>query len=184
MKDLKKWKILQSAMVLNHQWCKVRQDEIELPNGKVIDDYFVNIKPEVALILPITSEQKIIFVRQYRHGVGEILLELPAGTFNPDEESPQIAALRELKEETGYVADTATQLAVLYDSPVKDTNKINLFIAENVTKAGQQELDITEEIDVVLIPTKAVIEKVAKGEICVCGTVAAIFLGLKFLSNR
>ena len=183
MKNLNKWKVLKSTMVFNHQWCKVRQDEIELPNGEIIDDYFVTVRPEVALILPVTSSQEIILVRQYRHGAGEILLELPAGTFNPDEESPQAAAIRELKEETGYITDTVTQLGILYDNPVKDTNKINLFIAENVTKAGQQELDVTEEIDVVLIPVAAVMEKIATGEICVCGTVAAIFLGLNFLSN-
>lgn len=184
MKNLKKWKILNSTMVLNHQWCKVRQDEIELPNGKVIDDYFLTIRPEVALILPVTSNQEIILVRQYRHGAGEILLELPAGTFNPHEESPQAAALRELKEETGYIAEQVTPLSILYDNPVKDTNKIHLFIAENVTKAGQQELDVTEEIDVVLIPMESVMEKIATGEICVCGTVGAIFLGLNFLSNK
>jgi 8-oxo-dGTP pyrophosphatase MutT (NUDIX family) len=184
MKDLKKWRILQSIMVLNHQWCKVRQDEIELPNGKVIDDYFVTIRPEVALILPITSNQEIILVRQYRHGAGEILLELPAGTFNPDEESPRTAALRELKEETGYIANSVTQLAILYDNPVKDTNRINLFIAEDVTKSGQQELDVTEEIDVVLIPVEAVLEKIAVGEICVCGTVAALFVGLNYLTKK
>jgi len=83
----------------NHQWCKVRQDK-SIPNGEVIDDYFVTIRPEVALILPVTSNQEIILVK-YRHGAGEILLE-PAGTFNPDEESPQAAAIRELKEETIY----------------------------------------------------------------------------------
>lgn len=166
-------------MVLNHQWCKVRQDEIELPSGKVIDDYFVTIRPEVALILPVTSNQEIIFVRQYRHGAGEILLELPAGTFNPDEESPQAAAIRELQEETGYITDTVISLGILYDNPVKDTNKINLFLAKNVRKAGKQELDVTEEIDVVLIPIEAVQEKILNGEICVAGTVAAIFLCLK-----
>lgn len=175
MKDLRKWKVLNSTMIINHQWCKVRQDEIELPNGKVIDDYFVSIRPEVALILPITNNQEIILVRQYRHGAGEILLELPAGTFNPIQESPQAAAIRELKEETGYTSETVTHLATLYDNPVKDTNKINLFIAENVIKTGQQELDITEEIEVLLIPLKAVVAKIANGEICVAGTVAAIF---------
>lgn len=66
-------------MVLEHPWCKVRQDEIELPNGKIIDDYFINVKPEVALILPITNNLEIVFVRQYRHAVGEFFLELPAG---------------------------------------------------------------------------------------------------------
>jgi len=140
MKELSKWIILKSTMVFEHHWCKVRQDEIKLPNGKVIDDYFLTLRPDVALILPITSNQEIIFVRQYRHGAGEILLELPAGTFNPDEESPQVAAIRELKEETGYITEQITPLSILYDNPVKDTNKVHLFIAENVIKNGEQEL--------------------------------------------
>lgn len=184
MQDLKKWKILNSKMVLNNQWCKVRQDEIELPSGVVIDDYFVNLRPDIALILPITSNQEIVFVRQYRHGVGEILLELPAGAFNLNEESPQAAALRELEEETGYTSDQITQLGVLYNNPVKDSNKIYLFLAENITKVGQQQLDLTEEIEVVLIPIETVMEKIVTGEICVSGTVAATYLGLSFLSNR
>jgi len=184
MRNLRKWKLLKSTIVFNNPWCKVRQDEIELPNGQVIDDYFLTIRPEVTLILPITSKQEIIFVRQYRHGAGEILLELPAGTFNPDEESPQAAAIRELKEETGYSTEQVIPLSIIYDNPVKDTNKIHLFIAENVIKTGQQELDLTEEIDVVLIPMEAVMEKIIIGEICVAGTVAAIILGLNFLSNK
>ena len=145
---------------------------------------FINIRPEVALILPITSNDEIVFVRQYRHGAGEILLELPAGTFNPKEESPQAAAIRELKEETGYITDNVIQLATLYDNPVKDTNKITLFLAENVIKAGTQKLDVTEEIEVVLIPIKRLTEKIASGEISVAGTVAAIFLGLNYLNNK
>jgi len=184
MNELKKWKLLKSTIIVNNQWCKVRQDEIELPTGKIIDDYFVSIRPEVALILPVTSNQEIILVRQYRHGASEILLELPAGTFNPEKESPEAAAIRELKEETGYIAEQVTPLLMLYDNPVKDTNKIHLFIAEDVTKTGQQELDITEEIEVVLVPIEAVMAKIVAGEISVAGTVAAIFLGLNFLSNR
>lgn len=184
MKDLKKWNILKSTMVVNHRWCKVRQDEIELPNGKIIDDYFVSIRPEVALILPITSNQEIILVRQYRHGAGEILLELPAGTFNLENETPEVAAIRELKEETGYIADRVKLISIIYDNPVKDSNKIHLFLAENVDKFEQQELDITEEIEVVLIPLKVVMEKIMNGELCVAGTVAAICIGLKFLSDN
>ncbi len=168
-------------MVLDNYWCKVRQDEIELPNGQIIDDYFVNVRPEITLILPITSTKEIVFVRQYRHAVGEFLLELPAGLFNPAQESAEAAAIREMQEETGYIAQKVTKIATLYDNPSKDTNKIHLFLAENVIKSGEQKLDITEEIEVVLIPVESVREKILQGEISVSGTVAAISLGLNFL---
>jgi ADP-ribose pyrophosphatase len=182
MNNLKKWKTLKSKMVLNHRWCKVRQDEIELPNGEIIDDYFVSIKPDVALILPITSSREIIFVRQYRHAVGEFFLELPAGSFDSTKESAKAAAVRELAEETGYVSQEIRKIATLYDKPSKDTNQIHLFLAENVIQAGEQQLDITEEIEVVLIPVESVLDKIIQGEISVAGTMAALFLGLNFIS--
>ena len=183
MTNLQKWKILRSKMVLDHHWCKVRQDVIKLPNGKIIDDYFVNIKPEVALILPITSSRDIVFVRQYRHAVGEFFVELPAGGFDPAEESAEAAAVRELQEETGYSAQQVTKIATLYDKPSKDTNKIHLFLAENVILSGETQLDITEEIEVILIPLESVRGKILQGEICVAGSVAALSLGLNFLED-
>lgn len=146
MKPLKKWKILDSKLVLDHRWCKVRQDKIQLPTGQIVDDFFVNIRPDVALVLPITSNQEIVFVRQYRHGIGEVLLELPAGGFYPDYEDAKVAAARELEEETGYISENLILLATLYDNPVKDTNQIHLFLAENAHPSGKKSLDITEEI--------------------------------------
>ncbi|MBN3884579.1 MAG: NUDIX hydrolase [Nostoc sp.] len=184
MNNLQKWKILKSKMVLDNPWCQVRQDEIKLPNGKIIDDYFVSIKPDVAMVLPITINREIIFVRQYRHAVGEFFLELPAGNFDPTKESAEVAAIRELREETGYIPQEFRKIGTLYDKPSKDTNKIHLFLAENVSKVGEQELDITEEIEVVLIPVKSVLDKISQGEISVVGTIAALFLGLKFITSQ
>lgn len=178
MTNIKKWKIIASKLVLNNFWCRVKQDKVELPNGKIIDDYFVNIRPDIALVLPITRNQEIVFVRQYRHGVASILLELPAGTFDPAKEDSLNTAARELEEETGYVAEKLVKLGTLYDNPVKDSNKIHLFKAENVTPNGKQQLDVTEEVEVVVIPIAEVKEKIKQGEINVAGTVAAIFLGL------
>jgi len=106
MKDLK-WRILKSTMVLITNGVKSGKTEINYPM-EVIDDYFVTIRPEVALILPVTSNQEIILVRQYRHGAGEICYYLPV--HSTDEESPQAAAIRELKEETGYITDTVIHL--------------------------------------------------------------------------
>jgi 8-oxo-dGTP pyrophosphatase MutT (NUDIX family) len=181
MPSLKKWNLLQSEIALNHPWCKVRRDKIELPNGQVIDDYFVNIRPDVAIILPITSDGEIVFVKQYRHAISNFFIELPAGGFNPEQESGEFAAIRELEEETGYVASKINKIATFYDKPSKDTNQLHLYLAENVVKTGKIKLDITEEIEVILIPVDQVLQKIVKGEICVAGTVAALFLGLNLI---
>lgn len=181
---IKKWKILKSKLAFNNKWVTIRQDEVELPKGEIIDDFFVIVRPDIALVFPITENQEIVFVRQYRHATGEILLELPAGSFHPEIEDAEVAARRELEEETGYVAKDWVKLATLYDNPIKDTNKIHLFLAKNVQLIGIQNLDVTEDLEVVLMPIERVIAKINQGEIRVSGTIAAIFLGLNFLSQR
>lgn len=183
MSSIQPWKLLNSQLVLDNPWCSVRRDEVELPSGQVIDDFFINVRPDIVLTLAITPQQEIVFVRQYRHGVSEILLELPGGSFNPQTEDALTAARRELEEETGYVAETIIHLATLYDNPVKDTNKIHLFIAENAHPSGIQQLDVTENVEIVLVPVEVVLQKISTGDICVCGSVTAIFLGLNFVSN-
>lgn len=180
---IQKWKLLNSKLVFDNPWCQVRQDEVELPNGTVINDFFVNVRPDIALLMAVTPDREIVFVRQYRHGVAEILLELPAGTFDPQTENSLTAARRELEEETGYIAQEIRKLATLYDNPSKDTNKIHLFLAENAYPTGKQQLDITEEVEIVLVPIEAVLAKISSGEIAVCGTVTALFLCLKYLSE-
>ncbi|MDY7019924.1 MAG: NUDIX hydrolase [Cyanobacteriota bacterium] len=181
MDKITRWKPIESHFVIDHQWCKVRRDTVELPDGTIIDDFFVNVRPDIALILPITSENEIVFVCQYRHGVGEVLLELPAGRFDPTQEPAETAAIRELSEETGYVAKSLVKLATLYDNPVKDTNSVHLFLASNVQRLEKRQLDITEEIEVILIPVHQVLDYINQGKICVAGTVSALFLGLNYL---
>ena len=183
MKLIQKWKRLRSQMVLDRRWCRVRQDTVALPNGQILDDFFINLRPDVALVFPVTENQEIVFVRQYRHGIEEILIELPAGTFDPAIETAASAAARELTEETGYVAESLTSLATLYDNPVKDTNSVHLFLAENVQRQQDAQPDSTEDIQVMLIPIAEVMDAIAQGEIQVAGTVAAIFLGLRYLGN-
>ncbi|MEM8544605.1 MAG: NUDIX hydrolase [Cyanobacteria bacterium P01_H01_bin.119] len=180
MSPNKHWTIKRSRLVFDHRWYKVRQDEVELPDGTVIDDYFLSVRPDVALVLPVTAQHDVVMVRQYRHGAGEVLLELPAGTFDPQQEGAEAAALRELKEETGYTADKLVPLGILYDNPVKETNKIHLFLAYPAQYHGAQQLDATEDIDVVPIPIAQVKSRIMQGEIAVAGSVAALYLGLAY----
>lgn len=181
MSKINQWKKLRSRFVLDNQWCRVRVDEVELPNGKIIDDFFVNVRPDIALVVPITPKQEIVFVRQYRHGVEEILLELPAGAFDRDRETAESAAMREMTEETGYLCDRLIKLTTLYDNPVKDTNQIHIFLGTEAKKVQAQHLDETEEIELVLLPVTQVMEKISQGKICVSGSVAALFLTLEYL---
>ncbi len=175
---IEKWKTQQSTLVLDNPWCRVRRDVVELPNGTIVDDFYVIVRPDIAMVLPITADGQVMFVRQYRHGVGEILLELPAGGFDPTIEPAEVAVLRELQEETGYTSDRLTPLAVLYDNPVKDTNRIHLFRADDLRRVGEQCLDVTEAIDLIVIPISEIPKHIAAGTICVAGTLAALYLGL------
>jgi 8-oxo-dGTP pyrophosphatase MutT (NUDIX family) len=181
---LKKWQILNSQWVINNRWCRVRQDVVKLPSGVIVDDYFVNIRPEIVLIVPLTTAQELVFVRQYRHGIQEILLEFPAGAVDEEESDLLAAAQRELLEETGYTSTEFIPLITLYDNPVKDSNKIHVFLALNIIKSAEQNLDITEEIEINIIPVSEVKKKILQQEINVSGSVAALYLALDFLERK
>ncbi|KAA3439529.1 NUDIX hydrolase [Rufibacter hautae] len=176
------WRLLRSQIAYKHKWYTLRRDEVELPSGHVVDDFFVSERPDGAYVFPVTAQNEVLFVRQYKHAAGKIFLELPAGSFYPDQEQAQDAATRELLEETGAVlTQELVPLGVLHDNPAKDTSRIHLFLAQNVRVEQQQALDVTEEIEVVPVPLNQVLSKVLNGEICVSGSVSLCFLALRHL---
>jgi len=180
---LQKWEILKSDIAFSHKWYKLRRDEVRLPDGSIIDDYFVSVRAEVAIVFPVTSIGEVVFVRQYKHGAREILLELPGGVFNTEKEPAEEAALRELREETGYTSTQITRLSTVFDNPTKDTNRIHLFLAQNVVKTHEQHLDATENIVIEKIKLEEVPGRILKGEICVAGSIAITFLALQHLQK-
>jgi ADP-ribose pyrophosphatase len=175
MKNIEKWKTLQSEMAFDNKWCKVRREVVGLPSGLVIDDYFLNIRPDVVLILPVTEEGNAIMVRQYKHGAGEVLLEFPGGVIDPEDASPLAAAERELREETGYSASRLEELTVFYDNPTKDTNKIYCFLARDSRKTHETKFDATEDIETVEIPFDDVAGLIQARKIAVAGSIAIYY---------
>jgi ADP-ribose pyrophosphatase len=182
MKTIKKWKTLKTEVALDNKWTTVHKETVELPSGKIIDDYFVNIRPDVVLIFPVTAGGNAIMVRQYKHGAKEILLEFPGGVIDAGEDSVEAAALRELREETGYASAHLIELGYVYDNPTKDTNRIYFFAALNAEKLHETELDATEDIETVEVPVGEIPHLIKAGKIKVSGSLAIYYLALAALN--
>jgi ADP-ribose pyrophosphatase len=149
MRDLK-WKILSSEYLFNDLWFKVRKDICESPSGKVIDPYYVYEFPEWATAFALTEDNKVIMVRQYRHPVGEVCLELPGGCVDDTDKDLQTAIARELLEETGYSFSSYESLGKISANPSTNTNWMHMFLAKGGKKINEQKLDHNEEIIVEL----------------------------------
>ncbi|HEY4652700.1 MAG TPA: NUDIX hydrolase [Pontibacter sp.] len=175
------WKTLKSEMVVNEKWYKLRRDEVELPNGTVLDDYYVSVRPNVVLTFPVTEDGHVIFVRQYKHAAGNIFIELPGGVIDDHEDNPMEAARREMLEETGYTSDNMELVLEVIDNPTKDTNKIYFYLARNAYKVAEQDLDESENIEVLYVPLQEVEQLVLSGKINVSGSVALCLLALRKL---
>ncbi len=177
----KHWKVLKSELVFDEKWYKLRRDEVELPSGMVMDDYYVSVRPDVVLTFPVTEDGEVIFVRQYKHAAADVFIELPGGVIDEHENNPEEAAKREMLEETGYTSDAMELLAEVIDNPTKDTNKIYFYLARDVRKVAEQDLDESENIEVLKIPITKIESMVLNGEICVSGSVALCLLALRKL---
>lgn len=177
---VKPWKTLSSKLAFDHPWFKVQQDVVELPNGQVIDDYMMWKCNEVALIVPVTSDGLFVMVHQYKHAVDDFMTEFPAG-YVEDSEHIELAAQRELLEETGYQAPQLEFLGKLVNNPTKEMGKVHVYLARNARKVAEQQLDVTEAIEVQLHTMEEVENLIATHQIVTSGSIAAFTLAKKRL---
>lgn len=156
------WELLESIYLHQRPWLTVRQDRVRLTSGRTIDDYYVQEFPHWVNVLALTENREAVLIRQYRHGLGEVSWELPAGVVD-DGESLLDGARRELLEETGFSGGVWTPLMELSANPAIQNNRSYSFLAEGVSLAGSQLLDATEEITVHLAPLDRLREIVFDG---------------------
>ena len=177
---VKSWKTLSSKYLLERQGVSVRLDRVETKNGEVYEPYVLECGTWVDF-LALTRERQVVLIRQYRHGVGEVLLEIPAGLVDDTDPDPEAAARRELLEETGYAGDRFIEIGRVYPNPATHTNETWSFLALDVERVSGQDLEETEDIEVELMPWERFVSLAKAGGLPQALHITALFFALAYL---
>ncbi len=154
-------KKLESELIFDGKVVHLYKDKVSLPDGKTSFREYVKHLGAVCVV-PVTDQNEVLLVRQYRYAVGEALTEIPAGKLDFAEEDPLSAAVRELSEETGAMAKNITSLGIYYGSPAIMGEKIHMYLATGLS-FKEQHLDEGEFLDVIKIPLDDAVKQVLDG---------------------
>ncbi|MGO4387688.1 NUDIX hydrolase [Microvirga sp. 2YAF29] len=181
--NLKPWTIETSRNVIRDRWVNLRADDCLTAEGVEVAPYYVLTYPDWVQIVAIDDEDHLILVRQYRHGFGNISLEVPAGTVDPEDPSPLATAARELEEETGYVAEHWRYFGKHSPNPATHTNFCHTVLAQGLSLSGKFLNDPTEQIEVVRVPVQDAARLAAEGIIVNAPQIASLAIALGALGK-
>ena len=156
-------------------------ENLKLPNGRDTEMAFIRHPGSIAVV-PLLDDNTVVMELQYRHPVGEYLLEIPAGTLEPGE-LPLDCAKRELEEETGFRARELIELGKIHMIPAYSDEEIHVFIATGLTPA-EQDLDPDEIIEVVTYPLAKALQMIDAGKITDTLTIASIQMAWFYIHGR
>lgn len=178
---LQHWTVRSSAYRIDEPFLRVRSDTVELPDGTIIENYFVRESRGFIIVAAVTPEREVVMVRQYKHGISTITYELPAGMIDAGE-APADCAARELAEETGYTGDPPQLLRTLFADPTSSNATFHIFLIENAVKSFAQSLDITEAIEVETTTIAGLREATRDGRLASGSQIAAAYIALDHIS--
>lgn len=167
------WKIKSTERILDSEFVKVDKDDVTLPHGREIPDFYKVTIKDCAAIVAITPDNHIILKKEYRHCYGEELIEVPAGVLEGGEDSLETAK-RELLEETGFQSNRWTYLGKTVESSAKLTNYMYIYLAEDCKKVSKQNLDYGEDIEVIEVSLNEAVEMIMNNEIICNSSIGAI----------
>ncbi len=169
------WQVLSDTSLISQRWLEVREQHVRLANGHEIDRFHLIHGPEWAAVLCLTRAREVVLVRQYRHGIGGASLELPAGVLEA-EETPLDGARRELREESGFDAESLEPLISIAPEPSRNSTRAHFFFARGGVCVSELALDSSEDLEVLLVPVSELLELIDHGQIVHAAHIAAILL--------
>ncbi|WP_299288308.1 NUDIX hydrolase [uncultured Mucilaginibacter sp.] len=175
--DNLKWETLSTEYIIQKPWATMRKDTCRMPNGTIVDDYYVLEYADWANAVAITENNEVLLVKQYRHAADVVLLEIPGGVIDAGED-PKTAMKRELLEETGYLFEDIEQISTMYPNPSTGTNRCHVFLARGGKLVQGQKLDAHEEIIVEKVSIKEVKQLLAEGKFGQALHISSLFYAL------
>jgi ADP-ribose pyrophosphatase len=151
----KPWKILSSRRDESYRVFGLRTDRALSPRTGKEHDFFILESSSWVNVIPLTPDNEVVMIRQYRHGILDVTLEIPGGLADSGD-TPEEAALRELLEETGYRGGEVVPLGNVHPNPAIQNNRCYTFLVKNVFPAASQDLDDKEDIEIVLYPLEQI----------------------------
>lgn len=174
---------LERTLVQNGKIIDYYQDTVQVPNGNVVKWDFIGHKGAAAM-LAVREDGKLLMVRQWRNALDRYTLEIPAGGKNSIDEPTQTAAVRELEEETGYIAGKVQFLLSIYTTVAFCNEKIDIYLARDLKRQENQHLDEDEFIDVKAYELEELVQMIYDGKIEDSKTVSAIMTYKSLLDDK
>ena len=159
------WIVERSKYIVDDPWLKLRADRCRMPNGIILDPYYVIERCDWVNVVAVTEDKKLLMVRQYRHGIGETVIELPAGCVDSSDANPLETIKRELLEETGY---TSNNFILTGKMPLNTSNHNNYtysYLAENVQFVQAPNPDETEQLEILKLTFDEVYDLIHRGKL-------------------